>query len=116
MRYMSVTEKNEIVSVQITPSEAPGIATIYIITRSFLDEFLKRIELKELKIEPEEVAMIYVASPETLRRFHNMKFDTCIALPIPRRSAEKTINTIISEIERRIKEFVETTKQSGSQT
>jgi hypothetical protein len=117
MTYMGVTEKNEIVSVQITPSEAPGIATIYIITRSFLDEFLKRIEntLKKLKIEPEEVAMIYVASPETLRRFYNIKFDTCIALPIPRRSAEKTINTIISEIEKRIKGFVEATKQPDSQ-
>jgi hypothetical protein len=116
--YVGVVEKNKIVSVQITSSEAPGIATTYIITRSFLNEFLKQIDKsilkKLLKIKPEEVAMIYVASPETLGRHYNVKFDTCVALPIPRRSAEKHINTIISEIEKRIKRFAEATKQSQS--
>jgi hypothetical protein len=114
LAYMGAPRKGGFTSIQIATGGAPGTATVYIITRSFLNEFLKQIDestLKKLLVKPEEVAMIRVASPETLR-LYNIEYDACMALPIPRRSAEKAISTVISEIEKRIKEFfVEAAKQ-----
>jgi hypothetical protein len=118
LTYRGTTRKGGVASVQITTSRAPGTATVYIITRSFLNELLERIEdslKKRLKIEPKEVAIIHVASPETLKLYYNIEFNTCVPLPIHRKFAEEAINTAISEIEKRIKGFFEAVKQPDSQ-
>jgi hypothetical protein len=118
LTYRGIIRKGGIASIQITTGRAPGTVTVYIITRSFLNELLEQIDdslKKRLKIEPKEIAIIHVASPETLKLYYNIEFNTCIPLPIHRKSAEKAINTAISEIEKRIKGFVEAIKQPDSQ-
>jgi len=118
LTYRGIVRRGGIASIQITTSRAPGTTTVYIITRSFLNELLNQIDdslKKRLKIKPKEIAMIHVASPETLRLYYNIEFNACIPLPIHRKSAEKAINIAISEIEKRIKGFIEAIKQPDSQ-
>ena len=117
LTYRGITRKGGFVSVEITTDGAPGTATVYIVTRNALNEFLKQIEAgfgKKLEIKPKEISIIHIASPETLRHYYNIEFNACIPLPIHRKSAEKAINVVISEIEKRIKGFfVETTKPNS---
>jgi hypothetical protein len=52
-----------------------------------------------------------VASPETLKKFFNIESSACLITPIPRSSAENTINEVVNEIEKRLKSAVEASKQ-----
>jgi len=113
--YASIAEGGKIVTLEQTSGTAQGLLTIYITTRSFLDELLKRFKdfIKRLGIDPEEVVAIHIASPETLKKFYEIESSTCLVVPIPRSSAEKTINEIVNEIERRLRSVAETSKQIG---
>jgi hypothetical protein len=88
---------------------------VYIITRGFLNELLKRFEdtTNRLGVDPEEVAVILVASPETLKKFFDIESSTCLLAPIPRSSAENTINEVVNEIEKRLRSAAEASKQVG---
>lgn len=113
LAYASITEDGKVLTLQLTSSNIQGFLTVYIVTRSFFDELLKRFEnsVKRLGIDPEEVAVIFVASPETLKKFFNIESSACLITPIPRSSAENTINEVVNEIEKRLKSAVEASKQ-----
>jgi hypothetical protein len=110
LTYTGIAEDGKTISLQIS-SNAQGFLTIYIITRSFLDKLLKRFEdlVKRLGIDPEEVAVIHIASPDTLK-FYGVESSTCLVTPIPRNLAENIINEITNEIEKRLRSAVEVSK------
>jgi len=115
LAYASVTEDGKVLSIQLESGSAQGLLRVYIITRGFLSELLKRFEdtTNRLGVDPEEVAVILVASPETLKKFFDIESSTCLLAPIPRSSAENTINEVVNEIEKRLRSVVEASKQVG---
>ena len=111
--YASIAEGGKIVTLELTSGTAQGFLTAYIITRSFLDKFIKRFEsyIKGFDVDPEEVAVIFILSPETLKKFFDIESSTCLLAPIPRSSAENTINEVVNEIEKHLKSTIEASKQ-----
>jgi hypothetical protein len=112
--YASIAEGGKIVTLEQTSGAVQGLVTVYIITRSFLDEIIKRCgsHIRSLGIDQEEVATIRIFSPETLKK-HGVEADECMAVPIPRSLAGNIINEIVSEIEKRLRGAVEGLKQMG---
>jgi hypothetical protein len=113
--YASIDEGNKVVTIEQTSGDAQGPLTIYIVTKSFLDEFVKRFEsyIRGFGVDPKEVAVILIVSPETLKKYYGVESSACTILPIPRSSAWSTINEIVNEVEKRLRSFAEASEQIG---
>jgi hypothetical protein len=111
--YASIAEGGKIVTLELTSGTAQGFLTAYITTRSFLDEFIKRFEshIKGFGVDSKEVAVIFILSPETLKKYYGVEVSACTILPIPWSSAGDTINEIVNEVEKRLRSLAEGSTQ-----
>jgi hypothetical protein len=114
LAYTGIKE-GKVFSIQLISSSARGFLTVYIVTRSFLDKLIKRFESsnKRMGVDPEEVAVIHVLSPEILKKFYEIESSTCLVVPAPRSLAENLINEVVNEIEKRLRSVAEASKQVG---
>jgi hypothetical protein len=112
--YTGIKE-GKVFSIQLMSGSARGFLTVYIVTRSFLDKLIKRFESsnKRMGVDPEEVAVIHVLSPEILKKFYEIESSTCLVVPAPRSLAENLINEVVNEIEKRLRSVAEASKQVG---
>jgi hypothetical protein len=111
--YASIAEGGKIVTLELTSGTAQGFLTAYIITRSFLDKFIKRFEsyIKGFGVDPEEVAVIFILSPETLKKYYGVETSACTILPVSWSSAGDIINDMVNEVERRLRSLAEGSMQ-----